>query len=92
MSFPTCNRKVCNSTARMWNTSTRAYYCTPCARRINDENGLEICHLHFPCDGCNKLYAMHNLKTFDFIPSDKIHLGVSESESADLCKDCCGTV
>jgi hypothetical protein len=80
--LPTCNRKVCNSPARMWNTSTRAYYCTPCARRINDENGLEICNLHFPCDGCNKLYDQINLKTF----------GTSESESVDLCKDCCGTV
>jgi hypothetical protein len=32
-----CNRTACRAPGAIWwNTSTRAYYCTPCAHRINE--------------------------------------------------------
>lgn len=49
-----CNRTVCkNENAQFYNHSTRKYYCTPCARLINDANrndamrmfGHDICTL-----------------------------------------------
>lgn len=34
--FAECNRTACRNThARWWNPNTCAYYCEPCARRIN---------------------------------------------------------
>ncbi|WP_162561223.1 hypothetical protein [Methylobacterium terrae] len=45
-----CNRTACQTPIRSdnwFNTSTRAYYCTPCARAINQSSlhfdGVEIC-------------------------------------------------
>lgn len=39
-----CVRTACKAPgATWWNRSTRAWYCKPCAMKINDQNG-EICH------------------------------------------------
>lgn len=41
-----CNRTVCfNHPAIYYNSSTRAYYCKPCARAINKANGVKLCVL-----------------------------------------------
>lgn len=52
-----CNRTACQAPNAQWfNTSTRAYYCTPCARDINrwalHDAGFEIC---FPTSGDEKV-------------------------------------
>jgi len=96
-----CNRTTCETAdsehrrrVRWWNRVTQAYYCTPCARRINEhiptkKFGVEpLCILHLPCDGCDGLFEKEQLSGFDFIPNDKRHLGPSESESLDLCPNC----
>jgi hypothetical protein len=45
-----CNRSACQEPikgANWWNSSTRAYYCEPCARSINEAalqfDGVVIC-------------------------------------------------
>lgn len=39
-----CNRTACNrSPANSFNKSTRAFYCRPCAERINGINGEVVC-------------------------------------------------
>ena len=48
-----CNRTACQQPGASWfNTSTRAYYCEPCARDITDftkrVDGFHIC---FPTTG-----------------------------------------
>jgi len=58
--YPKCNRKVCSNEAFWWNRSTLEYYCTPCARRINEnvDGHLGIgppCVKHHPCDTCGEL-------------------------------------
>ena len=41
---PKCARTECpNVNAIFWNTSTRAYYCSACAKRINRAVGFELC-------------------------------------------------
>jgi hypothetical protein len=45
MSEKVCHRKVCNNPATCWNTSTREYYCIPCARKINQAAGKDICSM-----------------------------------------------
>jgi len=58
-----CNRGACDSKrAYWWNTSTRAYYCGGCARRINDaakhfDKVDALCVRHFFCPSCNQLSA-----------------------------------
>ena len=49
-----CNREACQALIkpghRWWNSETRAWYCTSCARRINEacrQSGInEICALN----------------------------------------------
>lgn len=39
-----CKRTVCRSRVPThWNWSTRCYYCTDCAEKINDANGEVVC-------------------------------------------------
>lgn len=39
-----CNRTACENTpATWWNQYTQAFYCEPCARRINVIAGRQIC-------------------------------------------------
>jgi peptide deformylase len=39
-----CNRTACDNTpATCFNESTKKFYCIPCARRINEVNGTQLC-------------------------------------------------
>lgn len=39
-----CNRSACLARPATWfNSSTKAHYCTSCARKINDINGQILC-------------------------------------------------
>jgi hypothetical protein len=45
--FGNCNRTSCQSRGAIWyNHSTQAYYCTPCARNINELNRMEAMRLY----------------------------------------------
>lgn len=48
-----CNRTACQAPGATWfNTSTRAYYCEPCARDITDfTKRAEGFHICFPSTG-----------------------------------------
>lgn len=90
----TCKRKACDATRiRWWHTLDGGYYCTRCAHRINESafraiGEDDILVLHYPCDSCDGLFPEDELSSFSFVPNDKKHLGQSESETIDLCKDC----
>ena len=44
MSDKLCARSACKEPgADHWNPSTRAFYCEPCARKINEGAGYRLC-------------------------------------------------
>lgn len=40
------------------------------------------------CDSCNRKVPIADVVSFDFVPNDKRHLGMSESESVEVCSQC----
>lgn len=48
MNWRDCYRKVCKNNANCYNSSTKEYYCIPCARKINEYAGKEICDIKSP--------------------------------------------